>query len=122
MVKLLIVAVLLGASTYILHSKHGSVMAPVPPAKVDQLKTKINVTMRSFYLPQVNGKVLSFCLSNWNRCGKPAADAFCRSKGFKEAFTFQRIELQASTTTNFRQINCGQHRTKTADAVSRFQP
>jgi len=66
-------------------------------------------------------KVVLFRLSGWNRCGKPAADAFCRSKGFKDAFTFQRNESQASTATNFRQINCGL-RTKTTDAMSGFQP
>jgi hypothetical protein len=118
MVKWLIVAVLLGALTYVFGSEHVSVTSPLPPTKFYQLKTKTNVTMRSFHLPQVNGKVVHFCLSGWNRCGKPAADAFCRSQGFKEAFTFQRNESQAITATNFRQINC-LHRTKTA-AVSRF--
>jgi hypothetical protein len=120
MAKLLIVAVLLaGVSTFVLHSKHTSVTTTLPTTKFDQLKIKANVTMRSFHLPQVNGKVVPFCLSGWNRCGKPAADAFCRSKGFKQAFTFQRNESQASTATNFRQINCG-HRTKTADAGADF--
>ena len=117
MVKLLIVTVLLGAATYILHSKNASVTAPLPITNFEQFKTKTNVTMRSFHLPQVDGKVVPFCLSGWNRCGKPAADAFCRRKGFKKAFTFQRNESQASTATNFRQINCG-NRTKTADVRS----
>ena len=56
-----------------------------------------------------------FCLSSLKQCGKPAADAFCHSKGFKEAFTFQRNESPAGAATNFRQINC-RHPAKTADA------
>ena len=94
MVKLLTLAALLaGISTYVLHSERASVTAPLPTTKFDQLNTEANVTMRSFHLPQVNGKIVPFCLSGSKQCGKPAADAFCHSKGFKEAFTFQRNEL-----------------------------
>ena len=116
MVKLVIIAVMLaGISTYALHSERASVTASLPATKFDQLNTEANVTMRSFHLPQVNGKTTPFCLSGSKQCGKPAADAFCHSKGFKEAFTFQRNESPAGAATNFRQINC-RHPVETADA------
>ena len=116
MVKLLMAAVLVGGiSTYVVHSKHTSVTLPLPPTKFHELKSQASVRMRSFHLPQVNGKVVRFCLSRLNQCGKPAADAFCRSNGFKEAFTFQRNESGETTATNFRQINC-RHSAKTVDA------
>ena len=115
MVKLLIAAVLLGGfSTYVVHSKHTSNTLPLPTT-VHEFKSQARVNMRSFHLPQVNGKMVRFCLSHLNQCGKPAADAFCRINGFKEAFTFQRNGSDETTVTNFRQINC-RHSAKTADA------
>jgi hypothetical protein len=58
MVKLVIIAVLLaGVSTYALHSERASATASLPATKFDQLNTEANVSMRSFHLPQVNGKV-----------------------------------------------------------------
>ena len=83
--------------------------------KFHELKSQARVSMRSFHLPQVKGKMVRFCLSHLNQCGKPAADAFCRINGFKEAFTFQRNGSDETTVTNFRQINC-RHSAKTVDA------
>ena len=117
MVKLLIAAVLLGGfSTYVVHSKHTSNTLPLSTTKFHELKNQARVNMRSFHLPQVNGKMVRFCLSHLNQCGKPAADAFCRINGFKEAFTFQRNGSDETTITNFRQINC-RHSAKTVDAA-----
>jgi hypothetical protein len=75
-------------------------------------------TVRNFFFPEWEGIRLNACLSDPQSCGKPAADAFCRMKGFDTALLFQR---EASAVTRiigtdlfckgpdcmaFRQIKC----------------
>lgn len=40
--------------------------------------------------PMFNGKRLDWCASWTSDCGKPAADAFCKSQGYAEATKFER--------------------------------
>src|SRR5687767_3603645 len=61
---------------------------------------------RSYVLPRPFGERVSFCLANSSKCGKPAADAFCRGVGFREALTFQRNGMQRDLSSNFHQIKC----------------
>jgi hypothetical protein len=63
----------------------------------------------SYLLTQPRGVPVSFCLEVGNLCGKPAADAFCRSNGFSEALTFQRSGMQPDLSSlYFHQIKCWQ--------------
>lgn len=74
--------------------------------------------VRNYFAPQLDGARLDACLAEANTCGKPAADAFCKTEGFIEALTFQR-EAGVSTKrlgsgelcegdgcTAFKQIKC----------------
>jgi hypothetical protein len=74
--------------------------------------------VRNYFAPQLDGARLDACLAGENSCGKPAADAFCKTQGFAQALTFQR-EAGASTRrldsgelcegdgcTAFKQIKC----------------
>lgn len=74
--------------------------------------------VRNYFAPQLDGTRLDACLAGENSCGKPAADAFCKTQGFAQALTFQR-EAGASTRrldsgqicegescTAFKQIKC----------------
>jgi hypothetical protein len=47
---------------------------------------------RRFQRPTVQGVRVDWCLVWGNECGKPAADAFCRSRGFARATNFEKIE------------------------------
>ena len=47
-------------------------------------------TTQTFTRPKWQGDRLDWCL-NWGRnCGKPAADAYCRERGFDTAVDFQK--------------------------------
>jgi len=73
---------------------------------------------RNYFAPQQDGARLDACLTDKSICGKPAADAFCKTKGFAQALTFQREagnstrrldsgELcEGNNCTAFRQIKC----------------
>lgn len=74
--------------------------------------------VRNYFAPQLDGARLDACLTDKSTCGKPAADAFCKTQGFAQALTFQR-ETGASTRrldsgqicegencTAFKQIKC----------------
>lgn len=73
---------------------------------------------RNYFAPQQDGARLDACLADKSTCGKPAADAFCKTQGFALALTFQR-EAGMSTRrldsgelcegdgcTAFKQIKC----------------
>lgn len=40
---------------------------------------------KMFKKPKINGNALDYCLTWSSKCGKPAADAFCKAQGFAEA-------------------------------------
>jgi len=76
-------------------------------------------SIRVYTLPQQDGYFLSACLYTTSTCGKPAADAWCQSNGFREALTFQRERREAiarmlgsgafcdgPVCETFRQIKC----------------
>ncbi len=55
---------------------------------------------RRFLNPSIGGYRLDWCRRWGQECGKPAADAFCRSRGFKEAVAFQEaFDIGARTPT-----------------------
>lgn len=78
---------------------------------------------RSFFQPLVDGEPLAFCVSDGKRCGKPVADAWCRSNGYGDALLYQRAQAQdaeiqplfadtgkactAGECLSFREIKCG---------------
>jgi hypothetical protein len=77
-------------------------------ANADKQRRTEPVT-HSYLLTQPLGVPVSFCLEVGNLCGKPAADAFCRSNGFGEALTFQRNSMQLGLASlYFHQIKCWQ--------------
>lgn len=47
---------------------------------------------KTFGNPKIQGTRLDWCFSWAASCGKPAADAYCRSKGFGRAASFQKAE------------------------------
>lgn len=72
--------------------------------------------VRNFFAPRIGSDRVDACLAG-GRCGKPAADAFCRAEGYDRAMIFQR-EAQNSTRAvvsdkvcsrncvAFRQVKC----------------
>jgi hypothetical protein len=76
-------------------------------AKTDRLSTGNDTGIRNYLSPRLNGNRIAFCLTGESRCGKEAADGFCRDNGFEEAITFQRDKVQSnSARLRFRQIKC----------------
>jgi hypothetical protein len=73
--------------------------------------------VRTFFQPAVGGASLDACLGN-GICGKPAADAFCKSEGYDKALVFERqsfAETRALDTGKqcsgascnaFKQVKC----------------
>jgi hypothetical protein len=74
--------------------------------KTGQVDTHLTAGVRSFHSPQLNGRAVRYCSAGMRQCGKNVADNFCRSRGFKEAFTFQRDRDHIDQTTSFLQIKC----------------
>ena len=82
------------------------------------LSVSAEASVRSFFAPEWNGSRLAACLSGSLGCGKPAADAFCKSIGYDQAVLFQREKTvaaraigtgelcQGGQCTAFRQIKC----------------
>jgi hypothetical protein len=63
--------------------------------------------VRNYMRPRQNGNRVAFCMAATGTCGKPAADAFCRSNNFQEALTFQRDRMEGhSAQLRFLQIKC----------------
>lgn len=55
--------------------------------------------------PEVSGYALDLCREWANNCGKPAADAYCQSKGFVEAIDFDVVyDSPPTRVINTRQI------------------
>ena len=48
------------------------------------------VEVHTFTHPRLGGARLDWCLQWSASCGKPAADAYCRSRGFAGALNFSR--------------------------------
>lgn len=54
----------------------------------------------TFEYPEIDGRRLDLCLVWGGRCGKPAADAFCRERGFAEAREWKpALDIGAATPT-----------------------
>jgi hypothetical protein len=63
--------------------------------------------VRNYMRPRQNGNRVAFCLAAAGTCGKPAADAFCRSNSFEGAVIFQRDRMEGhSAQLRFLQIKC----------------
>ncbi len=108
MLKVIAAIALLGSlSTIAIVPVSNSSLGSRPAFKVDGLETRANASARSYMSPRLAGEPVVFCLSGGGQCGKPAADAFCRSNGFEKAVTFQRDSLQSDPAKlRFRQIKC----------------
>jgi hypothetical protein len=81
---------------------------PDPPGRALTSEGKArDARTRNFLLPQPLGNPVSFCVAGASDCGKPAADAFCRSQGYEEALTFLRVGMQPDRANlHFQQIKC----------------
>lgn len=91
-------------STMIVPASNGpSLSASDVPANGEARDTRA----RNFLLPRPLADPLPFCLAGESRCGKPAADAFCRSNGYEEALTFLRDGRHPDVASqHFQQIKC----------------
>lgn len=93
-----------GLSTMIIPASNG------PRLSVSDVPTNgeaRDTRARNFLLPQPSADPLPFCLAGESQCGKPAADAFCRSNGYEEALTFLRDGRQPDVASqHFHQIKC----------------
>ncbi len=75
-------------------------------------------SVRNYFAPQWQGARLDACLSGKTSCGKPVADAFCKTEGFDTAILFQREpglltrqldssqRCEGALCTSFKQIKC----------------
>jgi hypothetical protein len=73
--------------------------------------SQANASARSFFQPQMDGIRLALCANGDASCGKPTADKFCTTKGYKESILFQREfsasqSCQSGQCETFRQIKC----------------
>jgi hypothetical protein len=75
--------------------------------------------VRTYFSPEIGGYLAGSCLADGRSCGKPAADAWCKTKGWNNALIFQRDTAPAVTRLidsgelcagpacmAFRQIKC----------------
>jgi hypothetical protein len=53
--------------------------------RIDRVSCEADAAFKN---PKVNNYALDFCRQWGEACGKPAADAFCRSKGYRESVDF----------------------------------
>ena len=74
--------------------------------KTGEVNTHLAAGVRSFHSPQLSGGAVRYCSADMRQCGKNVADNFCRNRGFKEGFTFQRDQDEGDDTVGFRQIKC----------------
>jgi hypothetical protein len=117
MLKMFAIATLLGGISIFagfagpdpLIATQSVVNVPQSVVKVDRADALATSSVRNYMSPRTNGGPVAFCLSPPKYCGKHAADAFCRSKGFDEALSYQR-ETMDPTKLSFRQIKCRQAR------------
>ena len=65
---------------------------------------------RSYQMPNLHGDLIPFCLLGVSKCGREAADVFCRGNGFREALTFRRNSTQPDALLHFSLIKCWQGR------------
>ena len=117
MLKMLAIATLLGGiSIFAGFASPDPSIATQPVVDVPQSVVKVHradvpptSSVRNYMSPRMNGRPVAFCLSLTKQCGKHAADAFCRGKGFDEALSYQRDAMDP-TKLSFRQIKCRQAR------------
>jgi hypothetical protein len=64
---------------------------PTPPAGPTGGTGTTTITM-----PKVGGTAVDWCLNYGTACGKPAADAYCRLRGFAGAAQFQTAPMKAT--------------------------
>ena len=103
-----VMAALAGITIFTISSLEESSTTRLPPTS-DQDERRFPTTTRNYQLPHLNGNLVAFCLLEVSKCGKEAADAFCRENGFREALTFQRDSLHANSVgLHFNQIKCWQ--------------
>ena len=115
MVKTVAVAALLSSITALASLPGSDVSSPAPAPSPEIASTTLKASRltwqgennaRTYLLPRLNGNRVPFCM-DVGRCGKEAADAFCRRSGFEEALTFQRDTVQNnSARLRFREIKC----------------
>lgn len=93
-------AIGLGLSSLVAELAYGA-----QPAKGNRtvLEKKL---VRNYERPRRSGNRLAFCTVD-GRCGKYAADEFCRESGFDAALTFQRDRMEGhSAQLRFLRIKC----------------
>ncbi len=62
---------------------------------------------RTFFAPKIGGVRLDWCRRWAAECGRPAADAFCRRRGYRRAVSFS-FARDIGRWTNTRIISTGQ--------------
>jgi hypothetical protein len=124
MLKILAIAALLGGiSIFAAFAGPDSSMATKSVGKLDRVNMPATSSARNYMSPRMNGRPVAFCMSLAKQCGKHAADAFCRGKGFDQAISYERDAFDP-TNLSFRQIKCRQAReiALMAPSSSRLDP
>ena len=86
--------------------------------KVSSLKRVKGTTRVSFRDPKIEGHALDYCREWGRNCGKPAADAFCRSRGYLRADSFRvRWDSPPTMTIGDRKLCRAPHCDRISEVV-----
>jgi hypothetical protein len=82
------------------------IFTPLTLLALTLLVSQAESAARSFSQPKVMGNAVDHCLEANAGCGKPAADAFCRSQGYEKALSF-RLERDPARISLTMAIDSG---------------
>lgn len=82
-------------------------LAAINPAFADSMLPEGEIQHSTFNAPMFQGNRLDWCQSWAKDCGKPAADAWCRTQGFEAASEFP-VDANIGKSSPTKIISTGQ--------------